>query len=213
MKKDEIRQDPIKDKIIEGLNYLGQNKSIVTNIFIVLLVIIGGFSYYNTVKFKSVGQAASLGGVAQNSYNVAPTVNVLNDFQTIIDSYPNTPSASHAYIYLLSDAYNNNDTLKLKHLLENYNIKISDQILASRVYELKANFTDIADDKVNNYLKAASLSTKSSQGKIDLALANLYIEMNEITKAKEILQQYLDDDSNLVMKNSAKELMKYIANK
>ena len=35
----------------------------------------------------------------------------------------------------------------------------------------------------------------------------------DITKAKEILQQYLDDDSNLVMKNSAKELMKYIANK
>ena len=175
MKKEEIRQDPVKDKIIQTISYLDQNRSIFINVLVVFLILIGGLSYFNTMKSKSINDASAIAGVAQNLYNLNQSEEALSNMQKVLDNYSDTQSAMHSYIYLLKDAYESNDTLKLNHMLNNYNINISDPILAQAVYELKAHMSSLFKDKVSNYEKAISLASDTGKGKLEISLDQDYI--------------------------------------
>ena len=50
MKKEEIRYDPIKDKIIRFVEYLKNNQSLVLKVFLVLIIIIAIVSYYSNMN-------------------------------------------------------------------------------------------------------------------------------------------------------------------
>ena len=213
MKKEEIRQDPIRDKIISSIAYLDENKNIFVNLLVAFIVCIGGFSYYKSVKANDINDASGIGGVAQNLYNLNQSSDAINEMQSILDDYKDTPSAVHSYIYLLSDSYNNNDTLKIKHLLNNYDIKVKDPVLSSYIYELKANFSDNIESKISYLLEAVKVSTPSTMGRMEISLAKLYIDNDRISDAIDILDRYSSDETNFNLKNSAAQLRSFIDNK
>ena len=213
MKKEEIRQDPVKDKIIQTISYLDQNRSIFINVLVVFLILIGGLSYFNTMKSKSINDASAIAGVAQNLYNLNQSEEALSNMQKVLDNYSDTQSAMHSYIYLLKDAYESNDTLKLNHMLNNYNINISDPILAQAVYELKAHMSSLFKDKVSNYEKAISLASETGKGKLEIALAQVYISEGDYENAKFLLQKYKSDDVAFNLRNTANQLIAFIDSK
>ena len=213
MKKEEIRQDPIKDKIIQSISYLDENRSVFINILVVIIILIGGLSYFNSMKIKSISEASAIAGIAQNSYNLNQSEIALNDMQKVMDNYSGTPSAIHSYIYLLKDSYLNNDTLRLNHLLNNYDINIADPILAQVVYELKANMSDSYNDKINNYKKAISFASESSIGRLEISLAQLYIVAEDYVNARDLLAKYLSDDAAFNLRSLANQLVGFIDSK
>ena len=213
MKKEEIRQDPIKDKIIQSLSYLDENRSIFVNILIALIIAIGGISYFNSMKAKSVSKASAIAGVAQNLYNLNQTDIALNEMQKVLDDYSGTPSAMHSYIYLLKDSYVNNDTLRLNHLLNNYDIDVADHILAQGIYELKANMSNLYDEKVSYLKKAISLASESSVGRLEISLAQLYISEGDYGSARLLLNEYVSDDASFNLRSLAKQLIGFIDSK
>ena len=213
MKKEEIRQDPIREKIIQSLSYLDENRSVFINALVGLVVVIGGLSYFNSVKSKSISDASAIGGIAQNLYNLNQSNEALNDMQSVLDNYGNTPSATHSYVYLLKDAYENNDTLKLNHLLNNYDINITDPILAQAIYEMKANMAISFEEKVINYNKAISLASESSVGRLEISLAHLYISDGEYDNARNLLVKYTTDETSFNLKSLANQLIGLIDSK
>ena len=213
MKKEEIRQDPVKDKIIQTISYLDQNRSIFINVLVVFLILIGGLSYFNAMKSKSINDASAIAGVAQNLYNLNQSEEALSNMQKVLDNYSDTQSAMHSYIYLLKDAYESNDTLKLNHMLNNYNINISDPILAQAVYELKAHMSSLFKDKVSNYEKAISLASGTGKGKLEISLAQVYISEGDYENAKFLLQKYKSDDVAFNLRNTANQLIAFIDSK
>ena len=104
MKKDEIRRDPIRENIINGIEYLKYHQNIVFKIFVVFAIMIAGFSYYNYIGSEKIKNASIIAGLAQNTFTNGSVDEAMVKFERVLDDYPSTYGATQALVYLLNDA-------------------------------------------------------------------------------------------------------------
>ena len=215
MKKQELRQDPIREKIVNLIGYFNSNKNRAIQIAVLLVVLIGGYSYYKDVQMKASAIAKSMAGKAQAAYNATPSDITVNDLQIVLDDYTDLPAGAQAYTYLLKDAFANSNNEKLSRLLNEYNLEIEDNVLLANILESQSNIArnngDYEQSEIYLLKGIDKIDLPSIVFNFQIQLVDVYIHQYKFQNAKDLLfsLQSIDDlafnDQNMV-----EELVSYV---
>lgn len=220
MKKQELRHDAFRENVVKGIEYFNENRATAIKIFAVIVLAVGGMSYYKHLGSIKLESAAHLAGRAQNIFIGDENGNNGNldismvKFERVLDDYPNTPGAVQSLVYLLSDAVSNNDLNKVHKLLDENDGIIADPVVLASIYKLKG---DIAHGDGNHssalkyYQKAESLMAGNAiQTKYQLDIASALLVQNNYNDALKTLEEIIDNiDARFNEKNRAEELLAY----
>ncbi|MBC8310964.1 MAG: hypothetical protein H8E72_01545 [Candidatus Marinimicrobia bacterium] len=212
MKKEELRYDPVHDKIASIIDYIDNNKNIAIQGLLVIGLAVGGWGYYSGLEKDRVNIYKSLVGVAQNAYNAGQVDLSISELKNIVEEYSGTDAADQALVYLLKDAYQANNDESVLSLADEHGSANSDGVLDAGFYETignaDLNMNDV-DAAINNFKKAdklASIGLGDSRYKIDLAIA--LISKENFADAISILGEILNNENvNYSDKNRAEELL------
>jgi tetratricopeptide (TPR) repeat protein len=212
MKKEELRYDPVHDKIAAIIDYIDNNKNIAIQIVAVVALTVGGWGYYSGLQKDKVNISKALVGVAQNAYNAGQTDIAIPELKHIVEEYSGSDAANQALAYLMKDSYLSNDDEGIISLAEAFGMSTSDGVLNAGIYETLGNVSMNMDDNdaaVNNFKKADKLSSTvglNFRYKIDLSIA--LIASGNFNDAVSVLNEILSiEEINYSDKNKAEELL------
>ena len=212
MKKEELRYDPVHDKIAAIIDYIDNNKNIAIQIVAVVALTVGGWGYYSGLQKDKVNISKALVGVAQNAYNAGQTDIAISELKNIVEEYSGSDAANQALAYLMKDSYLSNDDEGIISLAEAFGTSTSDVVLNAGIYETLGNVSMNMDDNdaaVNNFKKADKLSSTvglNLRYKIDLSIA--LIASGNFNDAVSVLNEILSiEEINYSDKNKAEELL------
>jgi predicted negative regulator of RcsB-dependent stress response len=191
MDKQELRQDPIREKIIGTLTYLENNKNILFGVLVVVIGVIAYGGYYssssNTLKVES---SASLGkALATLATDKDSGILLLSK---VLEEGDNA-SKQVAMATLVNHYYSNEQFFEVDSLF-NIGIKITDNILSSKLLTVQG------DMRVNN--EEYDLAIESYQGsinavsspEIEVKLAQAYHKAGNTSNAKKIVESLLENE-------------------
>ena len=216
MDKKELKQDLIRDRIIDSIQYISDQWQYVVALLLFVAAGISAFSFLSNKESDRFNIASEMSGVAQNEYNQGDIEFAIEDLEVVLGDYEDTHGGAQAYIYLIYDAYINNDDSKLESLLEDYSIYSDDPLLESSILETKAYLS--LDS--GNYSKAIDLLNKSLKinnmdvlkVRLEIAKARVYIDSKEYGKAESILSSLKDEGlPNAAQQNTIDELSSYLS--
>ena len=212
MKKEELRYDPVHDKIAEIIDYIDNNKNRAIQIVVVVALTVGGWGYFSGLQKDRVNMSKGLVGVAQNAYNAGQTDISISELKNIVEEYSGSDAANQALAYLMKDSYLSSDDEGIMSLVEAFGTSTSDGVLNAGIYETLGNVSMNMDDNaaaVNNFKKADKLSSTNGLNlrfKIDLSIA--LIASENFSSAVSVLNEILSiEDINYSDKNKAEELL------
>ena len=215
MRKDEIRNDPIRDKIVQGINFIKENQNTIFLIIGFFAIIIISVSYFQNINNIKNTNASNIAGLAQNNFINGDTDEAAVKFQRVLDDYKNSNGALQSSIYLLSDALRDGDNEKLIEILSRITTdlnNIDDPILKSYIFKVKGDIlldqNDISD-AIENYKLASKYAERSSNKiKYDIATSSALLMAEEYGVAAQLLEEVLlIKDINFNDKNKAEELL------
>ena len=216
MDKKELKQDLIRDRIIDSIQYISDQWQYAVALLLFIAAGISAFSFLSNKESDRFNIASEMSGVAQNEYNQGDIEFAIEDLEVVLGDYEDTHGGAQAYIYLIYDAYINNDDSKLESLLEDYSIYSSDPLLESSVLETKAYLSLNSGD----YSKAIDLLNKSLKinnmdvlkVRLEIAKARVYIDSKEYGKAESILSSLKDEGlPDAAQQNTIDELSSYLS--
>ena len=198
MNKKDIKQDPVRDKILGFIRSISDNKNkflnyVLTISALLLLIIV----YTNRLDSRKAVYSSE-SSINQNKYTDGIKDIAVDNFNDIIAEYNKSESYNQAYIYLLNYALENDDIDSIKELIENNKFSTSDNSLNALVYNLYGNYyLSIKDyDKSEKYyIKSADISNVQEHSyRVKFNLLLLYLEQNESEKIKNITDSIDLDD-------------------
>ena len=206
MKRQELKQDPVAEKIVKGINYAKNN---IIIIFLGLLVIVGivmGVSYYN----QSNNEYELNSKLAVDEIMIALINNGINNsdyfeqtFNKQIDSisklYPKSEYVNYLVFILNKENSGSLDVIDKINLMKNH---ISNKWFKTQAFLIAGDYyadnqeLELAKD---NYKSAIKYSQSNTQkGYSNYKLGNIYFELNELEKALSSFEdaQFLLESSN-----------------
>ena len=217
MRKEEIRNDPVRENIIKGVEYIKNNFNNVLKIFAMLIVLMLGLSYYNNMKNIQFENSSNIAGLAQNIFINGNIDEALVKFERVLNDYPSTSGATQSLIYLLNDAITKEDYHAVSNLLSQFSdIKIiDDPILQSSIFKIKGDiaFIDREFDKALSFYKKAEKFSKgtSIQIKYKLDVISTLLTQEYFIEARNMLEDILDNKTiDYNEKNIAEELLAFV---
>ena len=216
MKKQEIKRDIIREKIINFLNYLIDNSKNVWLAFILIVAIIFLSTYLSSQNNKKLADSNLKMGLLLNksiANNTSDSI-LVKEFKESLDQTVSQTDYNQSFIYLLSNAFENENYEYVKNLLSDNNFKSEDDMLNAFILRLKAEFlyADNLSKSSRIFLESIEL-VPSYDLKIQWSsdLIDIYINNSNINESKnvlEFLKNQIDDDINL--SNSEKNNLKFI---
>tara|TARA_B110000467_G_scaffold14473_1_gene12491 strand:+ start:19896 stop:20561 length:666 start_codon:yes stop_codon:yes gene_type:complete len=212
MKKEELRYDPVHDKIAGVVDYIDNNKNFAIQGLLIIGLIVGGWGYYSGLERDRVNISKSLVGVAQNAYNAGQIELSVSELKNIVEEYSGTDAANQALAYLLKDAYLGNSDKDVLLLGKEYGGGSSDGVLSAGLYETLGNSAININDigsAVNNLKKADRLSsTENVNLSFKIGIAVALIAKDDFSEAISVLNQTLGyENISYSDKNRAEELL------
>tara|TARA_Y100000994_G_scaffold59617_1_gene48195 strand:+ start:439 stop:1116 length:678 start_codon:yes stop_codon:yes gene_type:complete len=220
MKKQEIKRDVIRDKIIGFLNYISENTKVVwitVGAVVVIIFIATFFSNKNQDRLLDSNLSISL--IQQRAMNNDDNSDslLLQDYKNILAAPISEHDYNQAFIYLLSNAIENNNNEYTISLLSDNNFSSKDDMLNSYLYLTKAIY--LYSEDINNYVKFYEKAIKlvpSYDLKVIWSsdLIDFYINRNNYTEANNVLGTLKDlvgDTDNL--SSTAKNDLDFIESK
>jgi tetratricopeptide (TPR) repeat protein len=199
MKKEELRYDPVHDRIAAIVDYVDNNKNIVIQVLIVIVIAVGSWGYYSALERDKVNVSKSLVGVAQNAYNSGQRDLSIAELNSILTEYSGSDAAAQALVYLIKDAYGDNRDETVLSLGKTQKTAGSDYVVNAGFYETLGN-ADMnmgnIQDAINSFRKADKLSSTTGDDprfKINLAIA--LIAKNDFTHSLKLLGDIVNDES------------------
>ena len=218
MKKEELRHDPIRENIVKGVQYFSENTSTVLQILAVVVLAVGGLSYYNHTGNIKMESASHLAGRAQNIFINGNLDEAIVKFERVLADYPNTPGAAQSLVYLLNDAMTKNDIEEAKRLLNENDGSINDPHVLAAIYKLQGDISLTESDfstaliyfqKVENIAEGNPV-----QSGFQLDIAATFLAQNNYENALQTLEEIIDnEDVGFNEKNIAEELIAYTKQK
>jgi len=191
MDKQELRQDPIREKIIGTLTYLENNKSMLFGVLVVVIGVIAYGGYYTSSSNNLKVESASKLGKALNTFVTDKDSGILLLSKVLEEG--NDASKQVALATLVNHFYSNEQLFEVDSLF-NIGIKITDNVLSSKLLMLQG------DMRINN--EEYDLAIELYQGSIDavsspeveVKLAQAYHKAGNSDKAKKIVESLLEND-------------------
>jgi len=218
MKKEELRHDPVRENIVKGLQYISENTTTVLQVFVAIVIAVGGLSYYNHTGNIKMENASHLAGRAHNTFINGNLDEANVKFERVLADYPNTPGAVQSLVYLLNTAISNNDITEIKRLISENNGAVDDYRVLAAFYKLQGDIAlseiDFAS-AIKYFQKAQNIGSKNqSQVGFQLNIASTFLAQNDYENAIQTLQEIIDNsDVGLNEKNIAEELLAYAKHK
>ena len=218
MKKEELRHDPIRENIVKGVQYFSENTSTVLQILAVVVLAVGGLSYYNHTGNIKMESASHLAGRAQNIFINGNLDEAIVKFERVLADYPNTPGAAQSLVYLLNDAMTKNDIEEAKRLLNENDGSINDPHVLAAIYKLQGDISLTEADfstALKYFQKAANIAGGNPvQAGFQLDIAATLLAQNNYENALQTLEGIIDnEDVGFNEKNIAEELIAYTKQK
>ena len=218
MKKQELRHDPIRENIVKGIQYFSENTSTVIQILAVVVLAVGGLSYYNHTGNIKMENASHLAGRAQNIFINGNLDEANVKFERVLADYPNTPGAVQSLVYLLNDAITKNDIEEAKRLLNENDGSINDSHVLAAIYKLQGDiYLSEADfsTALKYFQKAGNIAEGNPvQAGFQLDIASTLLAQNNYENALQTLGKIIDnEDIGFNEKNIAEELIAYTKQK
>ena len=208
MKKEELRRDPIRENIFKGVQYFSENTSTVLQILAVVVLAVGGLSYYSHTGNIKMESASHLAGRAQNIFINGNLDEAIVKFERVLADYPNTPGSAQSLVYLLNDAMTKNDIEEAKRLLNENDGSINDPHVLAAIYKLQGDISLTESDfstALNYFQKAEN---------IQLDIVATLLAQNNYGNALQTLEGIIDnEDIGFNEKNIAEELIAYTKQK
>ena len=218
MKKQELRRDPIRENIVKGIQYFSENTSTVIQILAVVVLAVGGLSYYNHTGNIKMENASHLAGRAQNIFINGNLDEANVKFERVLADYPNTPGAVQSLVYLLNDAITKNDIEEAKRLLNENDGSINDSHVLAAIYKLQGDIY-LAEADFSTALKYFQKAENIAEGNpvqagFQLDIASTLLAQNNYENALQTLGEIIDnEDIGFNKKNTAEELIAYTKQK
>tara|TARA_B110000116_G_scaffold7791_1_gene6660 strand:- start:130 stop:795 length:666 start_codon:yes stop_codon:yes gene_type:complete len=218
MKKEELRRDPIRENIVKGVQYFSENTSTVLQILAVVVLAVGGLSYYNHTGNIKMENASHLAGRAQNIFINGNLDEASVKFERVLADYPNTPGAVQSLVYLLNTAMSINDMVEVKRLLNENDGSINDPHVLAAIYKLQGDIAHTETDfstALRNFQKAQDISGGNPHNAgYQLDIASTLLAQNNYENALKTLEEIIDSDNvGFNEKNLAEELIAYTKQK
>ena len=218
MKKEELRHDPVRENIVKGVQYFSENTSTVLQILAVVVLAVGGLSYYNHTGNIKMESASHLAGRAQNIFINGNLDEAIVKFERVLADYPNTPGAGQSLVYLLNDAMTKNDIEEAKRLLNENDGSINDPHVLAAIYKLQGNISLTETDfstALKYFQKAENIAEGNpGQSGFRLDIAATLLAQNNYENALQTLEGIIDnEDVGFNEKNIAEELIAYTKQK
>ena len=218
MKKQELRHDPIRENIVKGIQYFSENTSTVIQILAVVVLAVGGLSYYNHTGNIKMESASHLAGRAQNIFINGNLDEANVKFERVLVDYPNTPGAVQSLVYLLNDAITKNDIEEAKRLLNENDGSINDSHVLAAIYKLQGDIylTEADFSTALKYFQKAENIAEGNpvQAGFQLDIASTLLAQNNYENALQTLGKIIDnEDIGFNEKNIAEELIAYTKQK
>jgi len=211
MKKEDIKKDPIRDKLLNTLTNVSENPQRFINFTIAIAISLLSIIIY-TNKNNNKSRDYNLGvSINQNRYVDSDRDLAVTNFKEILDTYSNSESSNQAFIYLLNDAVEKNDIDVIENLVLTYSFSSSDNTLESLVYNSYANYyTTIGQFKKAEeyYMKAINSSDNNEHiNKFNLNLIYIHINNGDASKALAIINAIeIEDITPYQLKNKYEQL-------
>ena len=215
MDKKELKEDLIRDRIIDSIQYMSDQWQYVMGLLTVIILTISAYGFYSNKESKRINLSSEMSGLAQSEYNQGDIEFAVEDLENVLGDYEDTHGGTQAYIYLIYDAYINDDFAKLESLLNDYSMYTDDALLESSVLETKAylsNNDNDFDSAIELLNKAMSINDIDAfKVRLGIAKARIYINKEDYKKASDILIELGDSKfSSTSQQNTIDELKSYI---
>ena len=216
MDKRELKQDLVRDRIIDSIQYLVDQWIYTLAILCLLIAGISSYGFWSNKKYAEFKTSSELSGLAQNEYNQGDKLFAVDDLEGVLNDYEETDGGTQAYIYLLYDAYVNNEIEKLESLLNTYSVYSDDPFLKSSVLETKAYLSSNSQD----YSSAINLLNKSMKVnsfdvigvRLNISKARMHIARQEYLEAATLLKSLAESKTATnSQKNTIEELLSYVS--
>jgi len=232
MNKDEIRHDPIKERIVSFIEYIIEKKNTFFYIAIVVVAVIASTSFY----FNSLSKSNKKGweknqDAMSDFFSSLSSENLFNSsiadsselkssiekFNQIAMEHSGTTSADFALLKTIRGEILLNNFDKVEEVLINGTLSSSDKNLNYQFNRLKGDvFFDrgMNSEALTYYEKSISLSNTEDL-RIPIQIKKIYvlIEMGEYKKAETVINSIDKSDIGFSEKNSLLEVEYFIKNK
>ena len=163
MKKQEIKKDLVRDRIIAGIYYLSDHSKYVWTFLGAATCIIILVSFTSSKNNKKLLKSNNLVGILQNKAVYDDEANdslLVNEFETLLNSSLSKESHNQVLLYLLNHSIKSNDRSKVVSLLDNNEFNSDDDMLNSFILKLKGDIAsddNKISDAISYYSKAADM--------------------------------------------------------
>ena len=192
MKKQEIKNDPIAEKIVYFINYLKNNFKVVLLMTVILFIVVGFISYNSSLNEKNKINALKevdkimIELVSSGVNNFEITDSIKNKINSLYGKYPNSEALSYLGLLIFnSDSTNNEEKINLiKNNISNTWFKTQAFLISGDYYSDIENYKTAKKD----YKQAIKYATSNAQKAYSYyKLGNVYFEENNLEDA---LTQY-----------------------
>tara|TARA_Y100000768_G_C23727752_1_gene563345 strand:+ start:49 stop:726 length:678 start_codon:yes stop_codon:yes gene_type:complete len=205
MKKQEIKRDIIREKIINFLNYLIDNSKNVWLAVVLIVALIFLSTYLSNQNNKKLADSNLKMGLLLNKSIANSTSDsiLVKEYKKSLDQTISQSDYNQSFIYLLSNALENENYEYVKNLLSDNKFNSEDEMINAFILRLKAEFlhTDNLSKSSKLFLESIEL-VPSYDLKIQWStdIINIYIDNSKINEAKNVLESLknqIDEDINL----------------
>ena len=205
MKKQEIKRDIIREKIINFLNYLIDNSKNVWLAVVIIVALIFLSTYLSNQNNKKLADSNLKMGLLLNksiANNTSDSI-LVKEYKKSLDQTISQTDYNQSFIYLLSNAFENENYEYVKNLLSDNKFNSEDEMLNAFILRLKAEFLYADNLSKSSKLILESIELVPSYDlKIQWStdLINIYIDNSNINEANNVLESLknqIDDDINL----------------
>ena len=209
--KQEIKKDPFLEFVNNGQKWLQENKKMIYQIVFGVIAVIAVIYFLNNNRISSGTEGEGLLGKALLSQDMGDVENAKFQLQILIDDYNGTKAGIEGNYYLGKMFYEDGELESATDYLNEYVKKGDNGILMTTAYKLLSEISlknNNGEDAVKNLQKGTKFAENTVyHQEMSLLLANQLFENGKISKAKNIVDNILEQENILFsIKKTAEEL-------
>ena len=199
MKKEELKKDPIAEKLVSVVQYSKNNSSIIFLGLIIIVLIVVGISYYQntSTKYQLDSKLAVDEVMLQLINNGLNNPDYFNDklsqqIDSIYEAYPNSSYINYLAFIVNKESSDSSKNLMIdkinsvKHKIDNGWFKTQAFLVAGDYYADNNQF-DLAKKDYKNAIKYSS--SNAQKGYSNYKLGNIYFEEGSFNDALSVFEK------------------------
>ena len=210
MKKQEIKKDPIRDRMIGVINTVNDNPKTFLQYLVGIAAILLAIIFYSNSTSNRLDEYNLYSSINQNRYIDGDRETAIINFDKILKEYSKSESYNQALIFSLNDAIENNDSEMVEKLLSSSSFKSSDKNLQALYYNILGNYylTKDNNEAVLYYSKAIKTTdVEAHKHQFILNLLYHYYDSNNFSDYKSLLENVeIDDIKSFQLKGKFEQL-------